>query len=284
MSAEPLEVARRYRAAFATYDPAAYAPLVAPEVVAYTGFAAHRGIEALHSTAAAARVLYPHDAPWRIERRALSQGAWAVQLVELEAVNNAEAFYDNVYAFWYEVVDGVIATHVEMLDFGVSSSKFDLCALASVPMVPGERRSPAQRASPPDDDDPSPAARATRAALGFLAAFSIFDESRYEPLLIADPQYRLGMLTRGGRAGFAEVARLGRQHFPNGIADREIHALVSDGGTVAALMTVHARTAGGGEYVNLHSVFLDIHDGRVASMVEILDARVAAEALGPSAS
>src|SRR4051794_8633623 len=37
--------------------------------------------------------------------------------------------FENLYTMFYEVIDGKIATQVEMLDFRVAADKFDLSAL-----------------------------------------------------------------------------------------------------------------------------------------------------------
>jgi len=91
------------------------------------------------------------------------------------------------------------------------------------------------------------------------------------------------MSRRTGRGGFHEVARLGRALYPHGIAEREYHALVSDGRTVATLLTMRARTNKGVDYENLYGMFFDVHDGRIVTMVEALDNRVADTAFDLSA-
>ncbi len=53
------------------------------------------------------------------------------------------------------------------------------------------------------------------------------------------------------------------------------HVLVSDGATVATLVSLRARTNRGIDYENLYGMFFDVHDGRIASMVDLLDGRVA---------
>ena len=83
------------------------------------------------------------------------------------------------------------------------------------------------------------------------------------------------MTKRTGRESFLEIARIGRILYPEGIAHRTHHVLVSDGRTVATLVSMRARTNKGVDYENLYGMFLDIHDGRVVSFVEVLDGRVA---------
>ena len=45
------------------------------------------------------------------------------------APTNKVEDYENLYALFFEVIDGKIHTQVEMLDFRVSAEKFDLTAL-----------------------------------------------------------------------------------------------------------------------------------------------------------
>ena len=83
------------------------------------------------------------------------------------------------------------------------------------------------------------------------------------------------MTKRTGRQAFLDIARMGRILYPDGIAERTHHVLVSDGRTVATLVSMRARTNKGVDYENLYGMFLDIHDGRVVSFIEVLDGRVA---------
>jgi ketosteroid isomerase-like protein len=53
---------------------------------------------------------------------------------------------------------------------------------------------------------------------------------------------------------------------------------VSDGRTVATLVTMRATTNRDVEYENLYGMFLDVVDGRVVSLIEALDNRVAVDA------
>lgn len=282
IEADNLDVVRRYRAAFATYEPSAYEDMFIADPLSYGGFTMRRGIDAVHATAASARILYPHGALGVCERRAVADGNWVAQLIERQAITNRDVFYDNVYIFFYEVLDGKIATQVEMLDFRVSDAAFDLGQLSSVAFPPGERRAPVQVAELPAADEVSPIATAKRTALAFWDALLTFDPDRFLPLLIDEPMHQVGMTKRHGRSGFIDIARIGRVLYPDGIAGRTIHALVSDGQTVAMLLTVRARTNKGVEYENLYAVIVDVHEGKVAAQIEILDGRVAAEAFDVS--
>jgi ketosteroid isomerase-like protein len=223
-------------------------------------------------------VLYPHGALRTSERRVVAEGSWVAMLTDREAVTNKGAHYENVYAMFFEVVDGRIATQVELLDFRVSSDKFDLSALGPELLVPGIQAPPVQRAQPPAADDNSAPAAAKRVALSFLDAFLTFEPDAFDPLLVDDPLHQVGMSRRTGRAAFHEIARIGRLLYPHGIRERQHHVIVSDGRTVATLLSMRATTNRGVAYENLYGMFLDVIDGRVVSLVESLDNRVAAEA------
>jgi ketosteroid isomerase-like protein len=112
-------------------------------------------------------------------------------------------------------------------------------------------------------------------ALDFLDAFLSFEPSAFLDRLIADPLHQIGMTRRTGRDAFVAMADAGRVLYPDGIASRTHHVLVSDGTTVATLCSLRARTHVGVDYENLYGMFVDVHDGRVASLVEVYDSRVA---------
>jgi len=278
-----LELVRRYRDAFGSFEPSRYEPFLAPDPVYHAGMTMRRGLAAYAQNTGSGAVLYPHGALRTGERRAVAQGAWVANLIDREAITNKGAFYENVYTMFYEVVDGRIATQVELLDFRVAGDKFDLSALGPELRSPGTQAVPEARAVLPSDGDTTPSADATRTALAFLDAFLAFDPDRYQPLLGDDPAHQVGMSRRSGRAGFDDVARAGRVLYPNGVEGRTHHVLVSDGRTVATLMSLRAVTNKGVDYENLYGMFLDVHAGRVVNVVEVLDHRVAQAAFDLSA-
>jgi ketosteroid isomerase-like protein len=282
-SSADLELVRRYRRAFSTFDPTEYHPFLAADPVYHAGLTTRSGLAAYDVNTGAGRVLYPFGALRTTERRAIAEGGWVAMLVDREAITNRGAHYENVYAMFYEVVDGRIATQVELMDFRVSSDKFDLSALGPELRLPGEQRPPAQVAEPPAADDPSPSAVAKRTVLEFLDAFLSFKEGTFEHLLADDPLHQVGMTRRTGVDAFRRIAGFGRVLYPHGIAGRTVHALVSDGRTVAALVSLRAVTNTGADYENLYGMFFDVHDGRIVSMIENLDNRVAATAFDTSA-
>jgi len=266
---------RRYRKAFATFDPDAYGPMLAEDPVYHFGMTGHRGADAYHQNTASGRVLYPFGSLRSTERRFLAEGGWVAVLVEREAITNALAHYENTYTMFYEVVDGRIATQVEMLDGGVAGSKFDLSALDPNHFTPGVIAPPARRADLPGERDESDSACAKRTVLAFLDAFLSFDPDAFEPMLLDDPLHQFGVTRRTGRDAFREIARVGRILYPEGIANRTHHVLVSDGRTVATLLSMRAKTNKEIDYENLYGMFFDVHDGRIASLVEVLDGSVA---------
>jgi ketosteroid isomerase-like protein len=270
-----LESIRRYRSAFGSFEPEQYEPFLAPDPVYHAGMTMRRGCGAYRQNTGSGKVLYPFGALRTTERRAVAEGDWVALLTEREAVTNTGAHYDNVYTFFFEVVDGLVATQVEILDFRVSSARFDLSALGPELRVPGEQKVPNCTATMPAVDEPSPSAAAKRAALRYLDAFLTFDPDAFMDLLGEDPLHQVEMTKRTGKEAFLEIARIGRTLYPEGIADRTHHVLVSDGRTVATLVSMRARTNKGVDYENLYGMFLDIHDSRVVSFVEVLDGRVA---------
>jgi len=263
-----------YRAAFSSFDPARYTPFLADEPVYHAGMTMRRGRAAVDGNTGAGRVLYPFGALRSAVRRAVAADGWVAELIEREAVTNADAYYENVYAMFYEVVGGRIATQVELLDFRVSSTQFDLTALGP-PADPGVQQVPTAVATPPAADDPSPAAAAIRVVLDFLDAYLAFAPERFVDRLVADPGHQVGMTRRRGREAYLAMAAAGRVLYPEGIAARTHHVLVSDGVTVATLMSLRARTHLGVDYENLYGIFVDVHDGRIANLVEVYDTRVA---------
>lgn len=285
VEARNLQLVREYREAFASFDPDRYTPYLAPEPTYHAGMTKRVGQQAFHQNTGAGRVLYPHGALRSDEVRVVAEGDWVAALIEREAVTNKGEHYENIYGMFYEVRDGRIATQVELMDFRVSTDKFDLSALGPELRVPGEQVAPAAVASVPDErapaDGASTAGTSTRDAnkrlvVDFLAAFLTFEPSAYEWFLTEVPTHQVGMSRRSGRAGYREVAELGRILYPRGIADRAYHALVADEHTVAVLTSMRAVTNKGERYENLYGMFFDIADGRIAAMTEVLDDRVAA--------
>jgi ketosteroid isomerase-like protein len=277
-AAANLELIGRYREAFASFDPERYGPFLADDPVYHAGMTMRRGRAAYDMNTAAGTVLYPFGALRSTTRRAVAEGDWVAVLAEREAITNNGAHYENTYAMFYEVIEGRVCTQVELLDFGVSSAKFDLTALGPDLLIPGVQAPPTQRAVHPDANDESIEASTKRTVLEFLDAFLTFDDEAFDDLLGVDPLHQVGVNRRSGRASFHEIARIGRALYPHGIAERVHHALVSNGRTVATLLTMRARTNKDVDYENLYGMFFDVHEGRIVTMIDALDGRVSAEA------
>lgn len=273
-----VELVRRYREAFATFDPSVYGPMLTDDPVYHAGMAMRRGRAAFHQNTGAGAVLYPYGALRSTDRRLIAEGDWVAALIEREAITNSGAHYDNIYTMFFEIDHGLISTQVELLDFRVSTAKFDLSALGPELRSPAEQAVPVQRAVLPAGDDTGASAAAKRTVLTFLDAFLSFEPESFLHLLCPDPLHQVGMTKRTGREAFVEIARFGRALYPHGIERRTHHVLVSDGTTVATLASLRAVTNAGVDYENLYGMFFDVHDGKIASMVEVLDHRVAAQA------
>ena len=270
------QIVREYREAFATFDPERYSPFLASEPTYHAGMTKRVGQAAYHQNTGAGRVLYPHGALRSDTRRELADGDWVAQLIDREAITNKGEHYENLYGMFFELRGGLITTQVELMDFRVSTEKFDLSALGPELRVPGEQAPPDSIATSPSDDGSGLDAN-KRLVLEFLEVFLSFDPSKYEHLLTDAPTHQVGMSRRSGREGFRDIAEHGRRLYPHGIASRTVHAMLGEGNDVAVLTSMRAVTNKGVDYENLYGMFFEIDGGRIASMTELLDNRVAAE-------
>ena len=119
-----------YMAAFRTFDPDVYFSYLAEEPLYMAGMNIRRGRDAFKANTDAGRILYPEPESATNEHLAVvAEGAWVAVLLKRRAVTNKVDDYENLYAMFYEVIDGKIATQVEILDFRVAADKFDLSAL-----------------------------------------------------------------------------------------------------------------------------------------------------------
>ena len=222
------QIVREYREAFSTFDPERYGPFLAPEPTYHAGMTKRVGQAAYHQNTGAGRVLYPHGALRSDTRREIADGDWVAQLIDREAITNKGEHYENVYGMFFELRDGLIATQVELMDFRVSTEKFDLTALGPELRVPGEQAPPSAVEAAPQVDG-SPISTNKRLVLDFLDAFLMFDPPRYEHLLTDAPTHQVGMSCRSGREGFRDIAAHGRRLYPHGIAGRTIHSAARRG-------------------------------------------------------
>ena len=89
-----------------------------------------RGRHAFKANTDAGRILYPEPESATNEYLAvIAEGDWVAVLLKRRARTNKVDDYENLYGMFYEVRDGKIHTQVELMDFRVSTEKFDLSAL-----------------------------------------------------------------------------------------------------------------------------------------------------------
>lgn len=118
-------------AAMNTFEKDAYEPYLAAEPVYWVGMNRQVGREAIHANIALARVLYPQPGAATTEVLAtLADGNWVSVLLIRRAPTNLVANYENMYAIFYEVIGGKIATIVENLDTALAQQSFDFSALS----------------------------------------------------------------------------------------------------------------------------------------------------------
>ena len=119
-----------YMEAFRTFDPDVYFPYLAENPTYRAGMNTYQGREAFKANTDAGLLLYPDPGSATNEHLAvLADGDWVSVLLLRRARTNKVDDYENLYAMFYEVRDGLIQTQVEMLDFRVSTDKFDLSVL-----------------------------------------------------------------------------------------------------------------------------------------------------------
>ena len=121
---------REYLEAFRTFDPDRYFPYLAEHPTYRAGMNTYQGREAFKANTDAGKVLYPKPEEAEVEELAmLADGDSVSALLLRRAETNKVKDYENLYAMFFEVRDGKIQTQVEMLDFRVSTDKFDLSVL-----------------------------------------------------------------------------------------------------------------------------------------------------------
>lgn len=119
-----------YMEAFGTFDPDTYFPYLAENPTYRAGANTYQGREAFKANTDAGRLLYPDPESATNEHLAvLADGDWVAVLLWRKARTNKVDDYENLYTMFFEVRDGLIQTQVEMLDFRVSTDKFDLSVL-----------------------------------------------------------------------------------------------------------------------------------------------------------
>ena len=119
-----------YMDKFGTFDPEIYDPYLAENPTYMAGMNIRQGREAFHANTDAGKILYPKpDEAVNTIIAVLADGDWVSVLLRRKAVTNKGEDYDNIYGMYFEVKDGKIHTQVELMDFRVSTAKFDLSAL-----------------------------------------------------------------------------------------------------------------------------------------------------------
>lgn len=119
-----------YMEAFRSFDPEVYFPYLAENPTYMAGMNIRQGREAFKANTDAGRILYPRPEEAVNEHLAvIAEGDWVAVLLKRRAPTNKVEDYENIYGMFYEVRDGKIHTQVELMDFRVSTEKFDLSAL-----------------------------------------------------------------------------------------------------------------------------------------------------------
>lgn len=122
-----------YLEAFRTFDPAIYDPYLAEEPLYMAGMNINRGRDAFHRNTAAGKLLYPRPDEATNEYLAvMAEGDWVAMLIRRTAPTNKVEDYENIYGMFFEVKDRKIHTQVELMDFRVSTEKFDLSVLSQL--------------------------------------------------------------------------------------------------------------------------------------------------------
>ena len=119
-----------YMDAFRTFDPDRYFPYLAEQPTYMAGMNIRQGRDAFKANTDAGKLLYPNpDAAENEILAVIADGDWVAVLLKRRAETNKVKDYENIYGMFYEVRDGRIQTQVELMDFRVSTEKFDLSVL-----------------------------------------------------------------------------------------------------------------------------------------------------------
>ena len=119
-----------FMAAFGTFDPDVFLPYIAEDATYMVGATVHHGHDGFRAIAEYGRLLYPRPAEARNDIIAtVAEGDWVSVLLKRTAPTNKVEDYENVYGMFFEVRDGKVQTQVELMDFRVSTDKFDLSVL-----------------------------------------------------------------------------------------------------------------------------------------------------------
>jgi ketosteroid isomerase-like protein len=126
------QIVREFLDAYTTFDPDRYEPMLAPDPTYQVGVNVHPGKEGFVEVAKYGRLLYPNGFEKRTIQHIIGEGDVVSVLMTVEATTNANNAYKNDYALFFELENGLIKRQVELMDFRVSTDKFDLSVLADV--------------------------------------------------------------------------------------------------------------------------------------------------------
>ena len=130
MSDANKQLVLEYMEAFRTFDPDRYFPYLAENPTYMAGMNIRQGREAFKANTDAGKLLYPRpEAAVNEHLAVIAEGDWVAVLLKRRAPTNKVDDYENIYGMFYEVRDGKIQTQVELMDFRVSTEKFDLSVL-----------------------------------------------------------------------------------------------------------------------------------------------------------
>lgn len=116
--------------ALGSFDPERYEPYLTDEPVYWVGMNRQVGKQAFRSNMEMGKILYPDPAAATNRILAvLADGDWVSILQMRSGATNLVNDYENIYGIFCEVVDGRIATQVELLDSALAATKFDFGAL-----------------------------------------------------------------------------------------------------------------------------------------------------------
>ncbi|MCS5721826.1 nuclear transport factor 2 family protein [Herbiconiux sp. CPCC 203407] len=114
-------------------------------------------------------------------------------------------------------------------------------------------------------------------AMQFYDYFCTFDPAVYEHLVEPDAYYKVGHAEYFGHEGFANVAKVAKFVYPNGLTP-EITDVIVEGYKVALKVTTRAVTNKGLDYENFYAVhFRFSENGKVAELNEFPDTAYALE-------
>lgn len=126
------QIVRDFIDAYISFDAETYGRYLAPDPTYQVGVNVHPGKDGFLEVAKYGRLLYPNGMEKRTIQHIIGEGDVVSVLMTVEATTNAGKAYKNDYALFFELEEGLIKRQVELMDFRVSTDKFDLSVLADV--------------------------------------------------------------------------------------------------------------------------------------------------------